>query len=143
MASDAQGEVFTGSKPLTDRLQEQLLDFEPASAGQLILHTEATKQFYRFLELKAERIYSAQSGFPGIIWYVVLLGAFVSIFLTWMLNMSLVAHLFLGSVLSFFIGTMVSLIIALGSPLRGAYGVDPDAFQVLLQYYINLGLPPG
>ena len=138
------GEVFTGSKPLTDRLQEQLLDFEPASAGQVILHTEATKQFYRFLELKAERIYSAQSGIPGIMWYVVLLGAFVSIFLTWMLNMSLVAHMFLGGVLSFFIGTMVSLIIVLGSPLRGGHGIDPEVFQLLLRLMnAALGQPSG
>jgi hypothetical protein len=137
------GNVFTGGRVPISRMQKHLNDFEPATPGQTILHTEATKQFYRVTELAAERVYSARTGIPGIMWYVVILGAFVSIFLTWMLNMSLVAHLFLGSVLSFFIGTMVSLIIALGSPLRGAYGVDPDAFQVLLQYYINLGLPPG
>ena len=138
------GEIFTGSKPLTDRLQKQLLDFEPASAGQNILHAETTKQFYRFLELKAERIYSAESAIPGLMWYVVLLGAVVSIFLTWMLNMSLVAHLFLGGLLSFFIGTMVSLIIVLGSPLRGEHGIDPEVFQLLLRLMNTaLGQPSG
>jgi hypothetical protein len=137
------GNVLAGGNAMISRMQKHLIDFEPATAGQTALHNETTRQFYRVTELAAQRVYSARTEIPGIMWYVVILGAFVSIFLTWMLNMSLVGHLFLGSVLSFFIGTMVSLIIALGSPLRGAYGVEPDAFHVLLQYYTNLGLPPG
>lgn len=77
-------------------------------------------------------------------WYVVLLGAFVSIFLTWMLNMTLVAHLFLGGILSFYIGAMVSLIMVLDRPLRGEYGIGPEVFQLLLIFMNNmLGQPAG
>jgi hypothetical protein len=138
------GEMNTGGMPLINRLQQQLTDFEPATPGQVILHSETISQFYQFLEHRAVRLYSAMSGLPGTMWYVVLLGAFVSIFLTWMLNMTLVAHLFLGGILSFYIGTMVSLIMVLDRPLRGDYGISPEVFQLLLRFMNNmLGQPAG
>jgi hypothetical protein len=138
------GEIFAGGMPLINHLQQLVTGYEPATEGQKILHSETTRQFYRFLELRSKRLYSATAGIPGIMWYVVILGAFVSIFLTWLLNMSLVAHLFLGGVLSFFIGTMVSLILVLDRPLRGEFGISPEVFQLLLKFMNTmLGQPAG
>ena len=138
------GQVFTGSMPIINRLQQQLTGFEPVTSAQEILHSNTVGLYYQFLEQRAVRLYSATSGIPGIMWYVVLLGAFVSIFLTWMLNMTLVAHLFLGGILSFYIGTMVSLIMVLDRPLRGEYGISPEVFQLLLKFMNNmLGQPSG
>ena len=112
------GEIPKGGVQLIDDLQRQITGFEPKTAGQSILHAETTKQFYEFLEFKAERRYNASAGIPEIMWFVVLLGAFLSIFLVWLFNMSLIAQLFLGGLLSFFIGIMVSLIMVLDRPLR-------------------------
>ena len=138
------GEMNAGGMPIINRLQQLLTDFEPATPGQEILHSETISIFYQFLENRSMRLYSAKSGIPGAMWYVVLLGAFVSIFLTWMLNMTLVAHLFLGGILSFYIGTMVSLIMVLDRPLRGDYGISPEVFQLLLRFMNNmLGRPAG
>jgi len=138
------GKIFTGSKPIVNRLQQQLTGFEPETSGQEILHSNTVGLYFQFLEHRAVRLYGATSGIPGIMWYVVLLGAFVSIFLTWMLNMTLVAHLFLGGILSFYIGTMVSLIMVLDRPLRGEYGIGPEAFQLLLKFMNSmLGQPAG
>lgn len=138
------GETNAGGMPIINRLQQQLTEFEPATPGQNILHSETIGLFYQFLENRSLRVYSAKTGIPGTMWYVVLLGAFVSIFLTWMLNMTLVAHLFLGGILSFYIGTMVSLIMVLDRPLRGDYGISPEVFQLLLVFMNNmLGRPAG
>jgi len=128
------GEMASGGMPLINRLQQQITEFEPVTEGQKILHGETTRQFYRFLELRADRLYSATAGIPGIMWYVVILGAFISILLIWLLNTSLIANLFLGGLLSFFIGTMVSLILVLDRPLRGEFGIDPEVFQLLLTF---------
>ena len=138
------GKVFAGGMPIINHLQQQLTAFEPVTPGQEILHSETTSLFYQFLEHRAVRLHSATSGIPGIMWYVVLLGAFVSIFLTWLLNMTLVAHLFLGGILSFYIGAMVSLIMVLDRPLRGEYGISPEVFQLLLRFmHTMLGQPGG
>jgi hypothetical protein len=138
------GKVATTGMSIISRFQQQLTDFEPATPGQEALHSESIGLFYQFLEYRSLRLYSVKSGIPGSMWYVVLLGAFVSIFLTWMLNMTLIAHLFLGGILSFFIGTMVSLILVLDRPLRGDYGISPEVYQLLLRFMNSmLGQPAG
>jgi len=91
------GEIERGGIALINRLQAQLSAYEPTSSGQYILHQEATQQFYRFFELRAVRLYSATTGIPGIMWYVVLLGALVSILLVWLFDMSLIRQFFLGN----------------------------------------------
>jgi len=138
------GEIAEGGAPLINKLQEQIVALEPATLGQQTVHAEATRQFYRFLELRAKRLYSATTGIPGIMWYVVVLGALISIFLVWLFDMSLIAEFFLGGVISFFIGTMISLILVLDRPLRGEFGISPEIFQLLLKF-INtvLGQPVG
>lgn len=128
------GEFTEGATQLIDQLQQQITEFEPKSAGQHILHAETTKQFYEFLEIRAERRYNATGGIPEIMWFVVLLGAFLTIFLVWLFNMSVIAQLFLGGLLSFFIGIMVSLIMVLDRPLRGDFGISPEVFEILLKF---------
>lgn len=123
---------------LINELQQQITGFEPKTSGQYILHAETTKQFYEFLEFKAERRYNATSGIPEIMWFVVLLGAFLTVFLVWLFNMSLIAQLFLGGLLSFFIGIMVSLIVVLDRPLRGDFGISPEVFELLLKFMNNM-----
>ena len=138
------GELARGGMPLINRLQQQLSAYNPATSGQYIAHQEATQQFYRFFELRAARLYSATTGIPGIMWYVVLLGALVSIFLVWLFEMSLIAQFFLGGLMSFFIGAMISLILVLDRPLRGDFGIGPEVFQLLLRFINDmLGQPAG
>jgi hypothetical protein len=128
------GEFTEGATQLIDQLQQQITRFEPKSAGQHILHAETTNQFYEFLKIRAERRYNATTGIPEIMWFVVFLGAFLTIFLVWLFNMSLIAQLFLGGLLSFFIGIMVSLIMVLDRPLRGDFGISPEVFELLLNF---------
>ncbi len=138
------GEFTEGATQLIDQLQQQITEFEPKTSGQHILHAETTKQFYEFLEIRAERRYNATTGIPEIMWFVVLLGAFLTIFLVWLFNMSLIAQLFLGGLLSFFIGIMVSLIMVLDRPLRGDFGISPEVFELLLEFMNKvLGQPAG
>ena len=128
------GEFTEGARQLIDRLQQQITGFEPKTVGQQILHAETTNQFYQFLEIRAERRYNATTGIPEIMWFVVLLGAVLTIFLVWLFTMSLIAELFLGGLLSFFIGIMVSLIMVLDRPLRGDYGIGPEVFKLVLDF---------
>lgn len=137
------GEHDLAGRTIITQLQQQLDSIEPVTAKQEILYAETVSLFYQFLENRALRLHSATSGIPPIMWYVVLLGAFVSIFLTWMLNMTLVAHLFLGGILSFFIGTMVSLILVLDRPLRGEHGISPEVFQLLLKFFNTMLVQPA
>ena len=138
------GELPRGGMPLINQLQGQIAAFEPATPGQQIALAETTRQFYNFLEHRAVRLYSVTTGIPGIMWYVVLLGAVISIFFVWLFDMTLRAQFFLGGLMSFFIGAMISLIVVLDSPLRGEFGLSPEVFELLLGFMNKvLGQPAG
>lgn len=138
------GEIPRGGMPLIDKMQRQIAGFEPASANHEIMLAETDRQFYSLLEHRAVRLYSVTTGIPGIMWYVVFLGAAVNIVFIWLLDMSLRAQFFLGGLMSFFVGAMISLIVVLDSPLRGEMGLTPEVFELLLGYMNKvLGSPAG
>jgi hypothetical protein len=132
------GRIPGGGGDYIGRIQRQLAGYEPVTAGQQTLHAEAVRQFSELLNARAERLYNAKTGIPTIMWFVVLLGAFLAIFLVWLFNMSLIAELFLGGLLSLFIGIMVSLIMVLDRPLRGDFGISPEPYQLLLRMMNNV-----
>jgi hypothetical protein len=138
------GELARGGMQHINDMQKQITNFEPQTAGQEILHAETSKQLSLFLERRALRLYSAISGIPDIMWFVVLFGAFLSIFLVWMFRMPLISNMFLGGLLSFFIGAMISLIVVLDRPLRGESGIPPEVYHLLLKFMNTMmGHPTG
>ena len=68
---------------------------------------------------------------PGVFWYVVLIGALINIVLIWMLDMRFFTHLILGGLISFFLGVMIFLLIAMDQPLRGAVAIPPTAYELV------------
>jgi hypothetical protein len=64
-------------------------------------------------------------------WYTVAVGALINIFLLWLFDLRLGIHLLLGGILSFFLATMISLIVLMDHPFRGEVSVSPAAFQLV------------
>jgi hypothetical protein len=62
---------------------------------------------------------------------VVLVGAILNIALIWLFDMKLITQLFLGGILSFFLGTMILLIGVMDRPFQGAVSVSSEPFQNL------------
>jgi hypothetical protein len=65
------------------------------------------------------------------LWYTVGIGAFLNIILIWLFDLRLGVHLLLGGILSFFLATMISLIVLMDHPFRGEDSVSPQAFQLV------------
>jgi hypothetical protein len=55
-------------------------------------------------------------------WYTVALGAFLNIFLLVLFDLRPGIHLLLGGVLSFFLATLISLIVLMDHPFSGEMG---------------------
>jgi hypothetical protein len=106
----------------------RLATFEPKTTGQEIIHAQAFSAFNDVTKLRRLRIFRVTTGIPTIMWYVVVIGAFLNIVLVWLFDMKLISHLFLGGMLSFFIGTVICLIAAMDNPFRGEVSIGPDAF---------------
>ena len=64
-------------------------------------------------------------------WYTVAVGALINIFPLWLFDLRLGIHLLLGGILSFFLATMISLIVLMDHPFRGEVSVSPAAFQLV------------
>ena len=116
---------------------EQLIRFEPQTPGQEILHAEALRQFNNYLEARRMRLFSVTTSIPGVMWAVVLVGALMNIALIWMFDMKLINHLFLGGILSAFMGLMIFLIASLDNPFRGELSISPAPFEDILTHLME------
>jgi hypothetical protein len=117
--------------------EEKLLEFEPQTRSEEILHAEALRQFNTFLENRRMRLFAVQAGIPAVMWYVLLVGAFVNMAMVWLFDMKLITHLLLGGLLASYLGTMIFLIAAMDNPFRGEVSVDPDAFESLYRQMVE------
>jgi hypothetical protein len=116
---------------------EQLIRFEPKTPGQEILHAEALRQFNAYLEARRMRLFSVTTSIPAVMWSVVLIGALMNIALIWMFDMKIINHLFLGGILSAFMGLMIFLIASLDNPFRGELSISAAPFQDILTHLME------
>jgi hypothetical protein len=124
-----QGLVPTEDGKMLTGFLARLAEFEPKTRGQEIIHAETFSAFNDVTKLRRLRLFRVRTGIPAIMWYVVVIGAFLNIAFVWLFDMKLISHLFLGGMLSFFIGTVICLIAAMDNPFRGEVSIGPDAFM--------------
>lgn len=128
------GAASPAGRARTTAIEARLLAFDPQSPAQERVHSRAIEQFYTFLEQRRLRIYSAGSGIPAALWYVVIVGAVINMMLIWMLDTRLITQLFLGGLFAFFLGAMILLIAVLAKPFQSESGISPDALRAAYEF---------
>ena len=126
-----QGIVPTEESHLMTKFIDDLLSFEPSKKSEEILHAEALRQLNSLVELRRSRLANVTTGIPGVFWWVVAIGAIISLILLAMLDMEIHVHLILGAAVSLFLGLVIFLIAAMDNPFRGKVSVGPDAFVAI------------
>ncbi|MFO0913780.1 MAG: hypothetical protein U0795_12545 [Pirellulales bacterium] len=126
-----QGVIPTGGTKLVNVFQQDLTTFQPQTLAEQTNYGEALQQFNAFIEVRRMRLFSVTSGIPPIMWYVVLMGVGVNILLVWLLDMRLLPHLFLGTINTFFLATLIALVAAMDHPFRGEVSIGPEAFEIV------------
>ena len=125
------GQIPTGGETRIEAFHERLLAFAPSNASEEILHAESLRQFNVFLEQRRLRHHAVTAGMPAVMWFVLIVGTVINIVLVWLFDMRFSAHLLLGGLLAFFLGTMIFLIAAMDNPFRGAVSIGPEPFQAI------------
>lgn len=125
-----------GSTPLTQNghlksFLKRLTSFEPKGATYEILHAETLREYNALTEFRRARLHLAGVSIPGIMWYTIVMGAFLCIVLIWMFDSSVLSQLLLGGVAAFGMSTMVCLSALMDSPFRGDLSVSPAAFEAV------------
>ena len=92
------------------------------------------------MELRRTRLKSVTAGLPVALWSVLLVGAFLSIALTWFFDMrSQSVRFWMIVIFCSILGLMIFLLGALDCPFRGELSVGPEAFEIV---YEQLMKPP-
>lgn len=112
-------------------VHDQLLEFQPITPAQEIVHAEALRQFNTFLECRRMRLFSVQSALPASMWFVMILGAILNIAICWLFDMRFVTQLVLGGILAAYLGTMMHLIFDMNQPFRGDVSITAAPFEDL------------
>lgn len=119
---------------LISAFQEDLFTFQPKSKTDEILHVETIQQFNRFITARSDRLQSVTTGLPGILWYVVAIGAALNLSIIWFFSINRYSiQLVLSGILSLFVGLMLFFIAAMDNPYRGQEGITPEAYQGVLK----------
>lgn len=126
-----------GLKPTEERrLIRSIFDtvgsFEPRTAREESLHHEALRQLSALQDARNARLSNIKVGIPVVLWWIVGLGAAITLLLICLLDYPLKTHLAFGGLLAFFIGAMIYVIAAMDNPYSGAERVEAERIQELL-----------
>jgi len=121
--------VLVGGEHRLQAIRQTLFSFEPTAKTQEALHSEMLRYFNVLNVAREQRLSAVEASIPSVLWYVVLIGAMITIVFLWMLHMEFVPQIILGGLTAFFLGIMTFLIYAMDHPLQGGVSVGPEPFQ--------------
>jgi Protein of unknown function (DUF4239) len=124
-----EGIVLVGGEHRLQVIRSNLMSYEPATKTQELLHNELLRYLDAMMVSREQRLATVTAAIPSVLWYVVVIGALLTIAFLWMLHMELMPQIILGGTSAFFLGIMIFLIYAMDHPLQGAVSVPPDSFK--------------
>ena len=121
-----------------DQLQSLLVRFEPTTEAQKGLALETLASYDRMMEAHRMRLDSVERKLPGILWLVIVLGAFISLVSSFYFPVQdeRVHHIQVG-LLAGFIGLVIFMMLALDRPYRGDLGLGPRPYEILYEQLMN------
>jgi Protein of unknown function (DUF4239) len=126
------GEVPRGGVEKVNDVEAKLVAFEPATEGQKLLHAETLRAYSQLIEARRLRLDAVLTGLPGALWFVIVLGALVSLSSTFFFHVEdALLQRIQVVLLAIFIGMIIFIIFALDRPFRGDLGLQPDSYQLI------------
>ncbi len=134
-----QGAVLQGSVQILNKFQDAILQFEPATEGQKVIHQEAFSQYNNFLNYRRQRIDFVDAKLPTILWIIILGGAVITIFVTYFFYVPNVRlHILLIVCYSTLIAVVIYFTALMENPLKGPVAISPGSYQMILDTLINV-----
>lgn len=132
-----QGIVTNEEAHRLTQLMDHMMSFKPEDKAQEIVHAEALRQVNLLAELQSARANNVATGIPGEMWWVVALGALISILMLALLDMEIHVHVILSSALAAFLGVVIFVVAVMDNPFRGEMSIGSDAFQEVYESLIK------
>jgi uncharacterized membrane protein len=129
-----QGTIPTETVRTMDELQTTLVGFEPKTEAEKGLALETLASYDRMMEARRMRLTSVDRKLPGVLWVVIILGAFISLVSAFYFPVhDERIHRVQVGLLAGFIGLVIFMIVALDRPYRGDLGVKPRPYEILYE----------
>jgi hypothetical protein len=132
------GQVLDEATRRVNALADRLFAFDPATLGEQARYAETLRQFNHMIELRRKRIGSIGGALPAVMWGIMLIGAALSVGVTYLLKINTGVQVALTAFLATFIGLGVFVMAGLDSPLTGPLAIRPTAYEVIQDRLINL-----
>ena len=128
------GRIPTEGVKSMDQLQSNLMSFEPVTEAQKGLALETLASYGRMMEARRMRLDSVERKLPGVIWLVIILGAFISLVSAFYFPVrDARVHRVQVGLLAAFIGLVIFIILALDRPYDGDLGLKARPYEVIYQ----------
>jgi len=137
-----QGIALEDGDVILDRLENEVMSFEPTKEREKIAHGEVMQSLDTVVEQRRLRLQAVSTGLPAALWLVVVIGALLNGLLTylfWVENLWL--HALVIAILAIFIALLIFLTAAMDNPFRGEFSVSSDVFRTILEKVMVSGSP--
>jgi hypothetical protein len=126
------GEIKISGMESMGRIQSILVHFEPVTEGQKIIHAESFRLYNQLINSRITRIDAVQNNLPGLMWVVIIIGAFISMSSAFFFKVGDIwLHGILVSLLALFVGLVIFMVFALDHPFSGDLGITSSQYQLL------------
>ena len=128
------GRIPTEGVKSMDQLQSTLMSFEPVTEAQKALALETLASYGRMMEARRMRLDSVERKLPGVMWLVIVLGAFISLVSAFYFPVrDPRLHRMQVGLLAGFIGLVIFMILALDRPYDGDLGLKPKPYEIIYE----------
>lgn len=132
------GAIAAGSTMIVDRFRKDLTGFEPSTPRQEILLSQALNASDDFTKARRRRLDAVDGALPAILWWVIMLGAVITIAMTWFYHMeNLRLQVIFNCIIGTLLGCMIFLLVALDNPFRGELSVTPEPFEFIYTHLMS------
>jgi hypothetical protein len=126
------------------QIHRSIVTLEPANLGQATIQAELLRTLNELYRARASRLTAVQGHIPGVIWWIIWLGASLTIFHTYLFGFeNLRMHLAVTTSVTLSLALVIVLIIALDWPFRGRVSVSPEPFVKVEQSWADMAVDPS
>jgi hypothetical protein len=134
----AKGQRSTNAQKMQEELWKLYSGFQPKSETQKIFFAESVKKLNQAAEMRRQRIIYASSGINPLLYFVLIVGSFITIAFTMLFGTeNVIPHLIMVSLLAAMIAITLFTVIAMDYPFTGDISITPDVFINMLSSLMN------
>jgi hypothetical protein len=128
-----EGKILDGGTIILNDFQTKLFSYEPATPGQVELHSEALHAFNVLADCRRLRLNAVDGGLSGTMWAVIWVGAAISIGVAYLFNIQdPKMHAVLVALMGGFLAMVLFMIVINDKPFYGSASISPGSYQMLL-----------